>query len=232
MKIKFVLPSFKIQTSLNSLRILKHLEKAGRTCYQSEKKITNNSCEKFIKGIINRGHESVLEHFSFSVVFTCSRAISHQIVRHRLCSFSEQSQRYCRFGSKVQLQVIIPHWIPEQDKEFLLKLSTYNIGPIDDIYENFQNLSTETLLWFHTIANSVDSYEGLLEAGFKPEEARSVLPNSIKTEIVVTANIREWRHILKLRTSPAADSEMRELMIPFLKELKTKLPIIFDDIEV
>ena len=236
-KIKFVSPKFKINTSLNEKKILKHLEKCGRRCYQSDGKITEDSCYKFVSNLITRGHESVLEHFSFSVTFTCSRAISHQLVRHRISSFSEQSQRYCNYTSKVQLQVIIPHWISEKDKEVLAKAGTiivslpnYDQDEYDYIY--FPNVSEETLIWADSIGHSVEAYRELIQAGFKPEEARSVLPNSVKTEITMTANIREWRHMLKLRTSPAADSEMRGLMIPFLKQLKEILPTLFSDIEV
>lgn len=236
-KIKFVFPKFKINAVLNEKKILKHLEKCGRRCYQSDNKITKDSCYKFVSNLITRGHESVLEHFSFSVTFICSRAISHQLVRHRISSFSEQSQRYCNYAKKVQLQVIIPHWISEKDKEILAKAGTITVYPVDweqEIYNYiyFPNVSEETLVWADSIGHSAESYRELVQAGFKPEEARSVLPNSIKTEITMSANIREWRHMLKLRTSPAADSEMRELMIPFLKQLKESLPTLFNDIEV
>ena len=219
-----VKPSYQILTPLNPADMLKRIEAAGRTCYKSEDKITEGSAEKFIKSIINRGHESVIEHESLSVRFICDRGVTHEIVRHRLASFSQESSRYCNY-SKKGLEFIIPLWC---------KLPTCP-GPVTDINE----LHTQTLWlqrygdaqWLTTVAAAEFSYRQLLELGWKPEQARSVLPNSLKTEIVVTANLREWRTIFKQRAiSGAAHPQMREIMIPLYNELRSKLPAIFDDL--
>ena len=119
-KIRFCDSSFKILTKLNEKSILKHLELCGRECYQSGAKTTKDSCYSFVKRLIDNSEGSVLEHSSFSVKFICTRSLSHQLVRHRLCAFSEQSQRYCNYATKVPIYFIIPLWIPENDREFLL----------------------------------------------------------------------------------------------------------------
>jgi thymidylate synthase (FAD) len=197
-----------IESEINGMELLKQIEKVGRTCYKSEDKITDDSAIKFVSGLIARGHEAMIEHNSISVRFTCDRGVSHELVRHRVASFGQESTRYCnytndKFGSEIT--VIEPiFW----DKE------TYG-------YE----------LWNAACLNSEKAYFNLLEGGASPQEARSVLPNSLKTEIVVTMNLREWRHFFKLRTPVTAHPQMRELTIPLLAEFKTLIPVIFDDIK-
>jgi len=197
-----------IMDNLNGVDVIKKIEQCGRVCYKSEEKITNDSSYKFIENIIKRGHESVLEHFSFSVKFICDRGISHEIVRHRIASYSQESTRYCNyskddFGSEIT--VIEPCFLEPGTKG-------YNI-------------------WETSCSLSEKMYFNMLDWGCSPQEARVVLPTSLKTEVVMTANLREWRHFLKLRTSPAAHPQMREVTIPLLEELKTVIPVVFDDIE-
>lgn len=218
-------PNFEILTDINEKNIISLIEKAGRTCYKSEDKISDDSAARFVKMIIKHGHESVIEHSFMTVRFVCSRSISHQLVRHRLASFSEQSQRYCNYKNK-PIGIIMPLWLPEEDKKIItdVTLDEYKIDSIRD------KISDKTQSWLISILCAIDTYNYLIESGNKPEEARSVLPNDIKTEIIVSANMREWRHILKLRTSPAADPQMRELMIPLLQFLKKQLPTLFLDI--
>ena len=225
---KIVKPKFQILSHLNERSILKHLERCGRTCYKSEDKITDESCYKFIKMLLSRGHESVIEHFAFSVKFICSRAVSHQIVRHRLCSFSEQSQRYCNFETKVKIGIIQPYWINESDAKKIKDREFKSVWYVPD------TLSPACKAWLESIIDSVNNYGIIMRSdkNIPPQEARSVLPNSTKTEIVCTANLRQWRHILKLRTSKGADPEIKEIMIPLLNKLKEKLPTLFSDIEV
>lgn len=204
---KIVKPSFEILTPLNGKTILQHIEAAGRVCYKSESKITDTSCYDFVKKIIARGHEAVLEHYSFSVKFVCDRGVSHEIVRHRLASYCQESTRYCnyskgKFGEEIT--VIEPCF---------LKVGT-------DRRE----------LWRDACCMSEGFYFELLDAGCTPQEARSVLPNSLKTEVVMTANIREWRHFLKLRCSPAAHPQMREVALILLDKVHTLIPVLFDDI--
>ena len=193
------------------VRELKILEKIARTCYSSEDLISidASSAKKLIKSLIERGHEAMLEHRILSVKFICDRAVSHELVRHRLASFAQESQRYCnyskgKFDSNVTF--IQPWWMDEED----------DVG-----YET----------WKRDCLKAENAYFELLEFGYPPEKARMVLPNCTKTEIVVTANYREWRHILKLRCAKDAHPDMRHLMQGLLTELKASLPVIFDDIQ-
>jgi thymidylate synthase (FAD) len=201
-----VKPSYEIVSEIEKDKILKNIEVIGRTCYKSEYKITKESCYKFIEMLLSNGHESVLEHENISIKFICDRGVSHEIVRHRLASFSQESTRYCNYSS---------------DK-FNNELTIIDIRPFmdDDQYEQ----------WLEMMGICEDMYFTLINRGCSPQTARSVLPNSLKTEVVVTANIREWRTIFKQRTSIKAHPQMRQLMIPLLEELKDKLPILFDDI--
>lgn len=206
-------PSFGILTEIDREAMLRRIEEAGRTCYKSEDKITANSASSFVKKIIKLGHESVLEHESISVRFIVDRGVSHELVRHRLAAFSQESTRYCNYKGGVTF--IIPPWvdIPEGN------------------YSEFkQNIKGAQKIWFYTCLQSEIDYTDLINAGWSPQQARSVLPNSLKTEIVMTANLREWRHVLKLRTSKAAHPQMREVMNPLLAELTEKIPEIFGDL--
>lgn len=182
--------------------LLKTIEKAGRTCYKSEDKITKDSVEKFVAMLIKRGHHAMIEFGDIIVKFITNRGITHELVRHRLCSFAQESTRYVNYGGK-QMEFIRPIWLEED-------------GP--------------GATWANAMWAAKDGYQSLIRSGWRPEQAREVLPNSLKTEIVMKANIREWRHILNLRTAKAAHPQMRALMRPLLEELKIKVPVVFDDI--
>ncbi|MHA1972982.1 MAG: FAD-dependent thymidylate synthase [Candidatus Hodarchaeales archaeon] len=199
---KIVKPGFEILTEIKGKNILKSIERAGRTCYKSEDKITDESCVKFVEMLIKRGHEAMIEHETLSVKIICDRGVSHEIVRHRLFSFAQESTRYVRYSG---------------DMEFIRPLF-------------FEGDSKGESLWINAMVNAESFYQRILDDGYRPEEARSVLPNSLKTEIVVTGNLREWRHFFKLRTAKAAHPQMREIAIPLLAELKSRIPVIFDDI--
>lgn len=190
------------------------IEYAGRTCYKSDSKYTLESAKQFVKMIKNRGHDSVLEHSAMTVKFICDRGISHELVRHRLCAFSQESTRYVNYKNEGCI-FIIPPWVDD---------SVLN-------YPNQDNMDFPSMAWVACMKEHENEYLDFLDMGWRPEQARSVLPNSLKTEIVVTTNFREWHHIFKLRTSKAAHPQMRELMIPLLKECKQRIPIIFDDIK-
>ena len=213
---KIVKPSYEI-LSLPETTLI-DIEKAGRTCYKSEDKITNTSAPKFVQMLLNRGHESVLEHKSFSVKFICDRGVSHEFVRHRLASFSQESTRYCNYGKDDHLSFIIPSWITD-----------VNEGVVD-LDKLGATLDQNTYLWLDTIQFCETGYNNLIYEGWKPEQARAVLPNSLKTEIVITANLRQWREMFKQRTAKVAHPQMRELMQPLLDEIKTKIPVVFNDI--
>jgi len=218
---RLVKPSFKILEIMElygsygvGSDVLRAIERAGRVCYKSEKEITEASCYPFIQKLLRLNHESVLEHSAMTVKFVCDRGVSHELVRHRLASYSQESTRYCNY--KNHITFVIPSWVNIDEGE----------------YESAPHLSKADINWFLAMKQAAETYTLLLtHYHWSPQQARSVLPNSLKTEIVMTANLREWRHVLKLRTAKAAHPQMRELMIPLLKELKGRIPIIFDDIE-
>jgi thymidylate synthase (FAD) len=217
---KIIKPSIEIISEINSEQIMKHIENAGRTCYKSHDKTNEKSAVKFIQSIINRGHESVLEHFSISVKIICDRGIMAEITRHRLCSFSVESSRYCNY-SKDKFN----------NELTFIKPCFWNEDEIQTENENSCFIENKFDVWKIVMKNIEKAYFMLLEKGATPQEARSILPNSLKTEIFMTANLREWRHILKLRTSEFAHPQCIEVMSMVLKEFKLKLPIVFHDIK-
>lgn len=187
--------------------ILKLIELAGRTCYKSEDRITEESAAAFVRRIIASGHHSVIEHMGLTVRFTCDRGVSHELVRHRLASYSQESTRYAnyskdRFGGEIT--VIRPCFWEEG--------------------------SPAWKEWEAAMRTAETAYLNLLAAGAKPEQARSVLPNSLKTEIVMSANLREWRHVFSLRCDGRAHPQIREIMRPLLAELRERLPVVFEDL--
>ena len=206
---KIIEPSVELVNKIDGEEIMRHIELAGRVCYKSESRISDSSAEKFIANIVKSGHESVIEHVSLTFKIICDRGVTHEIVRHRLASYSQESSRYCdysndKFGG--ELTFIKPCFWAEDDENFLL--------------------------WKNTMAQLEQTYLEMRKKGARPEQARSILPNSLKTEIFMTANLREWRHFLKLRTSQRAHPQMREVAVKIYKVLNEKLPIIFSDIEV
>lgn len=202
--------SYEILTDLSNPieTILKPIERAGRVCYKSENLITDESCITFCKNILNRGHEAVIEHSQLSVKFVCDRAIANELVRHRIASYCQESTRFCNYSKD------------KFGKE--IKVISLNDYLDSDSYR----------VWYDSCMFSEHEYFALLEKGVKPEIARNVLPLSTATEIIMTANIREWRNVFKLRSShnPKAHPQMRALCDALLKELKCKIPVLFDDI--
>lgn len=204
---KIIKPDVEFITPIDGATILKRLEQCGRVCYKSEAKITDTSAPAFVAGIIKRGHEAVLEHCSFTVKFICDRGVSHEIVRHRLAAYCQESTRYCNYSKDVfgnEITVIRPSYMRPGMKDFQI--------------------------WERAMNACEDAYFDLLDYGCTPQEARSVLPNSLKTEVVMTADIREWRHFLKLRCSPAAHPQMREVALILLEKVHALIPVCFDDI--
>lgn len=210
---KIIKAGYEILTAIDGLGILKHIERIGRVCYKSEDKITDDSCVAFVKRLIANGHEAMIEHYSFSVKFICDRGVSHEIVRHRIAAFAQESTRYCNY-SKDQF-----------GKEITV------IDPL--FFDSVDGDLRKTELrdrWEKGCKAAESAYFQLLDCGATPQEARAVLPNSTKTEIVMTANLREWRHFFKLRTAKTAHPQMREITRPLLLELQGLIPVIFDDI--
>ncbi|MFA7156775.1 MAG: FAD-dependent thymidylate synthase [Bacilli bacterium] len=220
---KLIKPSYEIISKFDTAYLLQLIEKAGRTCYKSEHKITNDSAKAFIKMILDRHHESVIEHGSMTVRFIIDRGVSHELVRHRLSSFSQESTRYCNYTKDKfdnQLTFIIPTWLTD------LHPDTY----IKGLNSDFSNSQIGLSEWIDSMFKAEETYNSLIFNGWTAQQARSVLPNSLKTEIVVTSNFRQWRTIFKQRTSLAAHPQMREIMVPLLADVKNRIPIIFDDI--
>lgn len=206
---KLIDSSFTMVDKIDGLKLLKKLEKAGRTCYKSENKITDNSCIAFINMIIENGHESVLEHEKVTVRIICDRGVSHELVRHRIASYSQESTRYCNYSRDKyggEITFIKPkYWTDSESKE------------------NYK-------IWEKAMSACERTYMLLIKNGARPEEARAVLPNSLKTEIVVTMNLREWRHFFKVRTKKNVHPQMLEISKPLLDTFKKNIPVIFDDI--
>lgn len=199
--------SFEILDDIDGENILKKIEKIGRVCYKSEGKITEYSAKTFVKKILESGHESVIEHEKITVRVICDRGVSHEIVRHRIASYSQESTRYCNYSSDKfdnQLTFIRPCFWEENSDE----------------YKKWK----EQMLYIEKL------YIELISQGATPEETRSILPNSLKTEVVITMNLREWRHFFKLRTSNKAHPQMREISRLLLENFKKLIPIVFDDI--
>ncbi len=203
---RIVQPSVVLESVTKDAELL--IERAGRTCYKSEGKITAESAGLFIKMIIRRGHESVIEHASATLRFVCDRGVTHELIRHWLASYSQESTRYCNYGEKKhggEISVICPPTIA--------KLNIH---------------SPEYRAWSDACVQAEQSYFLLINNDFSPQIARSVLPTCLKTEIVVTTNLREWRHIIKLRTAPAAHPQIRSLMKDAYLLLHKECPNVFE----
>ena len=198
---RIVKPSVSIESNISYNEALRIVENATRVCYKSEDKIKEGSAEKLIRGIIKAKHFGCIEHVSLTVKFICDRACSHQLVRHRLMSFNQKSQRYCREDN---LEVIMPSGLSVVD--------------------------TETLrIWADSCMEAEWAYSNLISAGVKPETARSVLPNCTATEIYATANIREWRHFFEMRCDKTAQEDIRSLALSLLCQMFEQYPVFFED---
>ncbi|MHA1681520.1 MAG: FAD-dependent thymidylate synthase [Promethearchaeota archaeon] len=205
--VQYVDESFEILTPLDGQAILKQVELAGRTCYKSEDKISGDSYLSFARMIMSRQHFSVIEHYSITVRIISNRGLSHELVRHRTASYAQESTRYCnyskgKFGGEITVI----------DQKLLFK--------------DEESYST----WKKAIESSEKYYMQLLAQGIPSQVARGVLPIDLKTEIIITANLREWRHIFELRTSQAAHPNIRRIMKGILDKVREHIPIIFDDI--
>ena len=208
---KIIEPSYEILTKVDGNEVLQFLELCGRKCYKSEDVISSESARSFVAARIKTGHESIIEHRSISVHIICDRGVSHEIVRHRLASYSQESTRFCnyskgKFGS--ELTFIKPCFWKEGSAEYIT--------------------------WEQVCKFAEQSYLFLTKNNVKPQEARSVLPNSLKTEIVCTYNLRTWRHFFNLRAAGKAGTphpQMLQLTVPMLTDFKKMIPVIFDDIQ-
>lgn len=220
-----------------AMKVYRDIEESGRVCYQSEAAMTEESGEKFVRTMVRNGHDAMLEHATMKVRFTVDRGVSHELVRHRLCSFAQESTRYCNYSKNKfgnEITVIEPCFfrsIPENIRKDLQKMMP---GEIVTSTSCRTDICMRYVKWINTCLYAEKSYFELLELGATPQEARAVLPNSLKTTIDVTANMREWRSIFKLRAAGEHGTphpQMLEVMVPLLNECKLKLPALFDDIQ-
>lgn len=191
----------------SGIKIMKNIERACRTCYRSEDKITEDSYKKLITNCINRGHESVMEHEKITVRMVCDIGVYKDLTRHRFGSFSIESTRYCsynkdKFGN--QIKVIEPVNIPENT----------------DMYK----------LWEETMQSIENNYMKMAQCGATPDQLRMILPHSTAAEVTMTCNIREWRHILSLRCAKMTHPSIRQILIPLLLYFKQEMPYLFNDI--
>lgn len=214
---KIISPNFEILTTIDRTILYKQIERAARTCYKSEDKITDQSCVAMVRNLVRRQHLAMLEHASVSVKFVCDRGVTHEMVRHRVASYAQESTRYCnyandKFGSEITVIDISTGFHYDMSKEEDIK--KWNI-------------------WSNAMEVAESYYFQMIDAGATPQEARSVLPNSTKTEIIVTMNLREWLHFFNLRvvgTTGAPHPQMREAAIPVLKAFADAMPEVFGDV--
>ena len=200
---KIVSPQFTIEHAPeNAYEVI---ERIGRTCYKSEDRIAPGTAEKFVRMLRDRGHTAMFDHISCGVRFICDRGVSHELVRHRIAAYAQESTRYCNYGKNDQVTFVKPVFWNSDEQCYLL--------------------------WLQSMLDSERTYLAMLNAGATPEKARTVLPNSLKTEIIATLDFTAWRHVFKLRTSKAAHPQMREIMIPTLEEFTRRWPACFDDIK-
>lgn len=185
--------------------ILRKIEKCGRICYRSE---PTGDPGDFVRRLIARGHESVLEHVSVTAYITCDRGVTHELVRHRVASYSQESTRYCNYcNGKFGCEIAV----------------------IEPLYLKPGSRAWD--LWEEACEYAEYKYMAMRDRGCTPQEARAVLPNSTAAKIAMTANLREWRHILKLRTSKAAHPQMQEIANMILSQMKEHVPVVFDDVK-
>lgn len=193
-----------IETREQGIELLRKIEWCGRISHRSEEAQTETSWEKFIQAVvIGHGDWSIVEHASATVDFMVDRGITHEIVRHRLFSFTQESTRFVNYEKKMPPNFVMP----------------------EVITDNLQDI------WQQAITNCENMYRVLIKAGVTPQIARSVFPNALASRLIVTGNLRNWRHFFIMRTTKEAHPQMREVTIPLLEEFKAKIPILFDDIE-
>jgi len=197
--------SYQILTQIDGDKILRNIENISRTCYKSHDRINQDSHKKLVKSLVKNGHHAMIEHESVTVKFVTDRGISHELVRHRIASFAQESTRYCSYNDHLVF-----------------------ISPFDSCFKN--NYVKQYTSWLNVMQIAEITYQQMLRNGATPQEARSVLPNSLKTEIIVTMNLRSWRNFFQLRADYHAHPQMREIAVPLLAEFKQLIPIVFDDI--
>lgn len=217
------------EEEINGEAIIRKIENAARTCYKAEHAVGGyDRAKQFVGSLIRRGHESTIEHVSISARVITNRGVSHEWVRHRVgCSYSQESTRYCNYSAEKfgnEISVIVPWYLGNFTMDDLVLAST------GTEFQEDHERAVKRNIWFRAMEFAEASYLNLLNAGCKPEEARGVLPNDLKTEFVTTMTLRAWRHFFKLRATPAAHPQIRALAFKAFDILSSKIPVVFDDI--
>lgn len=236
-----VRPGYEFLQKPDPAEALRLIETAGRTCYKSEQRMGPETAPEFVRRIVARGHESVLEHSLVTVRFVVDRGVSHELVRHRLAAYSQESTRYCDYGGQ-RLSFVIPPWLDLSPGRYGLSggaTPEWQCTPAAAATAEAAGAGAPTPLtaiepaaraWLAALAAATQAYEGLRALGWAPQQARAVLPHALKTDIVVSANFREWRHILRLRSAAAAHPQIREVMLPLLRAFAALYPALFSDL--
>jgi thymidylate synthase (FAD) len=224
--VKIVEQSIELMEYTDEESILWKIEAACRNCYKSEGKNEEHDLAKrdaLIRAAVKRGHTSVLEHASFTFRVICNRGVSHEWVRHRVgWSYSQESTRYCNYGHSEGITVIWPWYLgPIPEDTSILGRYSFTQG---------LEVTPTANTWYAAMSHAERAYLQLLKYGCKPEEARGVLPNDLKTEIVCTANVVALRHFFKLRCTKQAHPQIRELALQLLADLNKVVPVLFEDL--
>ena len=195
---------------IDGIAALKKIERIGRICYQSQESITDDSWRAFIEKLLRRRHLSVIEHVSVTAYIYCDRGVSHELVRHRIASFSQESTRYCNYN-----------------KGRKMPGGEIGVVPMMDGLTDVQKVRRRGLY-----AACEDVYNSEVAEGVSPQQARDSLPTCLRTEIVMTCNLREWLHFFEMRCAPNAHPAMRKIAFELLDQMQKMIPVIFDDISV
>ena len=228
-------PLFSIEQCLEYKDALRVVEAAGRTCYKSEDKITEESAESLIRKAVKNGHHTLLEHVSATVRLITSRGVSHEFVRHRIgIVFSQESTRFVSYGGK-GINVIQPSWISDERLTHVLATMQAMKNGEYDCNLDLNDENYDVFIWLRAMEDAERHYQNLINKGLAPQFARGVLPTDLKTELVVTANFREWRHIFNLRVLGVTGSphpDIKNLLQPLLENLQSNYPVFFDDLVI
>lgn len=255
---KLIKSRVEILTPIDGDEIIKTIANIARTCYKSEANSTKEKDEALVKRLIKSKHEAMIEFADITVKFICDRGVSHELVRHRLCSFAQESTRYCNYSKDKfdnELTFIIPCWLSssliegnykweDQNPLLTVGMSIEEAGYDDSSdlwikksdnngyneYKRHYDNWAETETFMHSLQVAENDYLALINQGWKPQQARMVLPMSIKTEINMKCNLREWRQFFRLRCASDAHPDIRCLALDLLKQLHEQIPIVFDDL--
>lgn len=240
---KILPPPGSLNTSIVGAELLQYIEYCARISHRSEDKQTDESFDRFLRSVVmDKGDWSVVEHVNLSVEFLIDRGVSHELVRHRLASYTQESTRFVNYEKKMPPSFVYPK--PDVECEYCLLGASHGVTPFGHGTADPFGLWLHSVgdgarheqcaydnAWLLSIARAEEGYRNLIARGWRPQEARSVFPNALATKIVATMNLRTWRHVFMMRTTQQVHPQMRQVMIPLLAEFKSLIPILYEDIE-